>query len=79
MKFWNFQFKCLFPTGITNDMIRAQDCRRFDVVRMCGLQGYKSIVFGNILLVGREVGMGGWGTLDVYVIDGGCQGKNLLL
>ena len=49
------------------------------MVRMCGLQGYEWIVFRNILLVGREVGMGGWGTLDVYVIDGGCQGKNLLL
>ena len=27
---------------------------------------------GNILLVGRDVAMGGWGTLDVHVVDGGC-------
>ena len=79
MKLWNFQFKCLFPAGIINGMIRAQDCWRCDMVRMCKLQGCDWIVFENILLVGKEVGMGGWGTLDVHVIDGGCQGYNLLL
>ena len=42
------------------------------MARMCGLQGCEWIVFGNILLVRREVSMGGWGTLDVHVIDGGC-------
>ena len=72
MKFWNFQFKCLFPTSIINDTIRARDHQRCDVARMCGLQGCEWIVFGNILLAKKEVGMGGWGTLDVHVIDGGC-------
>ena len=43
------------------------------------LQGWEWIVFENILLVGREVDMGGWGTLNVHVIDSDCQGYNLLL
>ena len=72
MKLWNFQFKGLFPTSIINGIIRVWDYQRCNMARMCGLQGCEWIVFGNILLVGREVGMGGWGTLDMHVIDGGC-------
>ena len=44
------------------------------MARMCGLQRCEWIVFGSNSLVEREVNMGGWGTLDVHVIDGGCQG-----
>ena len=79
MKFWNFQFKCLFPASIIDGTIRVRDFWRCDMVRMCGLQECEWIVFGNILLVEREVSMGGWGTIDMHVIDGGCQGYNLLL
>ena len=49
------------------------------MARMCGLQRCEWIVFGNNPLVEREVNVGGWGSLDVHVIDGDCQGYNFLL